>query len=172
MHLNGKINSRYRFLWELNLTLSELINLNNLLGTDVPFSMMGQAKCNKILGRKMNEDPMAACCALASGTGTVLKPIAKSFKSYMVLSKPPISVSTAEIYKGVDEKKISVRPDNKLLVNLLESDIDEREKKLRIKKNMINVLENIAEKRYPIIVYTKNKILKTLPSCHGFKRSY
>ena len=70
-----------------------------------------------------------------------------------MLSKPPISVSTAEVYKGIDSEDIAVRPDNEAMI----SAIKENNYKV-VDKNMVNVLENFTLKRYPKVVYTKNKM--------------
>ena len=155
-------------LWQLKRPLKELMDEGAKLGADVPFSMMGQAKCNKVLGNEMNSDPDAACCALAFGTGTELKPIKKTISTYMVLSKPAVSVSTAEIYKGIDDEEIVRRPDNRLLMEILESEDDVTVKKEKLERNMVNVLETVTAKRYPLVMYTKDRILKTWPDAVVF----
>ncbi|NLD19521.1 MAG: 4-(cytidine 5'-diphospho)-2-C-methyl-D-erythritol kinase [Clostridiales bacterium] len=139
-------------LWNLNLSISELCILGAKLGSDVPFCIMGQAAANHNLMTGYKDDPLACHCALATGTGTELRPI-KGLKSHLVLSKPPIAVSTAQVYKGIDTVEIPAHPDNDALLDALE--INHRE---TIKKNMVNVLENFTLKSYPMIVYTKNKI--------------
>ena len=139
-------------LWDLNLSLEELCSLGAELGSDVPFCIMGQAAANEQLANLFESDPLACHCALATGTGTRLKPI-QGLRSHLILSKPPISVSTAEVYKGIDNEKIEKHPDTELLIRALK----ENNSSL-LEKNMVNVLENFTLKRYPIIVYTKNKI--------------
>ncbi|MEG0829419.1 MAG: 4-(cytidine 5'-diphospho)-2-C-methyl-D-erythritol kinase [Anaerovoracaceae bacterium] len=139
-------------MWELNLSVKELCKVGEALGADVPFAIMGQAKANKNL--ELSGDPLATHCAIARGTGTQLEPIAKGLNSYVVLIKPPISVSTPIVYKGIDEVEIPSHPDGMdLIKGLLEED------QKRIEKNMINVLENFTLKRYPIAMYTKNKVI-------------
>ena len=139
-------------LWNLNLTLGQLCSLGSELGSDVPFCIMGQSAANDILKEDFKDDSLSCHCALASGTGTDLKPL-KGLESYVVLSKPPISVSTAEVYKGIDSEDIAVRPDNEAMI----SAIKENNYKV-VDKNMVNVLENFTLKRYPKVVYTKNKM--------------
>ena len=139
-------------LWNLSLSLDELCKTGSELGSDVPFCIMGQAAADQTLRPYFSDDPLACHCALATGTGTTLKPV-KGLKSHLVLSKPAISVSTAEVYRGIDNEIIPERPDNEeLIAGLLNNN-----RKL-ITKNMVNVLENFTLKRYPIIVYTKNKM--------------
>lgn len=139
-------------LWKLNLSLDELCRLGAELGSDVPFCVMGQAAANKVLKENFSEDSLCCHCALASGTGTKLEPL-KGLETYVVLSKPPVSVSTAEVYKGIDSEEIISRPDNREMIAAI------RENNYKVVyKNMINVLENFTLKRYPSVVYTKNKM--------------
>lgn len=139
-------------LWDLDLTVAQLCELGALLGSDVPFCVMGQAAADSTLAGIFKGDPLACHCALASGTGTDLKPI-KGLRSHVVISKPPISVSTAEVYRGIDKEGVPRHPDNELLMSAVAGS----NYKI-LKKNMVNVLENFTLKQYPIIVYTKNKM--------------
>lgn len=137
-------------LWHLNLDVSSLCKVGARLGSDIPFCIMGQAAADENLREDFADDPMTCHCALATGTGTDLKPLT-GLKSHLVLSKPAISVSTAEVYKGIDNEKILKRPDNDEMVAALSvGNID------LIKKNLVNILENFTLKRYPIVMYTKN----------------
>lgn len=135
-------------LWGLDISLKELMELGAKLGSDVPFSMMLQAACNGVLGHK--DDEMAVTCALAKGRGTELEP-AVPLKSDLVLIKPALSVSTAEVYKGIDDCEITERPDNRQLLRAIRED----DSKL-LRKNMINVLENYTLHRYSRVNDLKN----------------
>lgn len=143
-------------LWNLGMDLRSLCKIGKKLGSDVPFCIMGQAAENRRLKPLFADDPLACHCALASGTGTELKPL-KGLESHLILSKPAISVSTAAVYKGIDSMEISSHPDTDEMIRGL----SEKSQAL-ITKNLINVLENYTLKEYPIIVYTKNKIAKML----------
>ena len=137
-------------LWELNLSVKELCRIGARLGSDVPFCIMGQAAAEEALQESFADDPNACHCALATGTGTDLKPLT-GLDSFIVLSKPAIGVSTAEVYRGIDNEGIPRHPDNNAVI----SAICENNYKV-LEEKMVNVLENFALKRYPIIVYTKN----------------
>ena len=137
-------------LWKLNLSVKELCRIGARLGSDVPFCIMGQAAAEKALQESFADDPNACHCALATGTGTDLKPLT-GLDSFIVLSKPAIGVSTAEVYRGIDNEGIPRHPDNNAVI----SAICENNYKV-LEEKMVNVLENFALKRYPIIVYTKN----------------
>ena len=139
-------------LWKLDCSLVQLCETGALLGSDVPFCVMGQAAENRPLRTVFDGDPLVCHCALATGRGTELRPL-KGLKQHLVLSKPPISVSTAEVYKGIDSLEIPSRPDAaEMIEGLAQENLD------LVKKNMINVLENFTLKQYPIVVYTKNNI--------------
>ena len=140
------------YLWDLDLTLAELCAIGAELGSDVPFSMVGQAKVNKKLGSKLNNDPMATVCARAEGTGTDLTPL-PSIKSLVLITKPSISVSTAEVYKGLDYKNVQLHPD---MTEMAEA-IKNRQQRV-IRKNMINVLEQYTAKAYPQVEETIAKV--------------
>ncbi|MDB4868983.1 MAG: ispE [Cohnella sp.] len=66
-------------LWQLGLTLEELEALGAELGSDVPFCIRGGT-------------------AIARGRGEVLESIAPPPQCWVVLAKPPINVSTADVY--------------------------------------------------------------------------
>ena len=139
-------------LWDLGLSLQQLCDAGAKLGSDVPFCVMGQAAENEALKDRFAGDPLACHCALATGTGTDLVPL-KGLKSHIVLSKPPISVSTAKAYQGIDNIEIKTRPNTAELIEGLKTrDLS------RIEKNMVNVLENYTLMEYPTVVYTKNKM--------------
>lgn len=143
------------YLWGLGLDVKGLNEIGSKLGSDVPFCIMGQAKMNKILG--LENDPLATHCAIARGTGTELEPV-KGLESHMLLSKPAIGVSTAEVYQGLELDKITEHPDTSGMITALQ----ENDKK-KIAKNMINLLENFTLKRYPVVMYTKYKMQELLP---------
>ena len=139
-------------LWGMDLSLEELCGAGARLGSDVPFCIMGQAAENDVLNDRFATDHLACHCALATGTGTDLEPL-KGLESHIVLSKPPISVSTAKAYQGIDSIEIPERPDTEELIEGLKT-----KDYSRIEKNMVNVLENYTLKEYPTVVYTKNKM--------------
>lgn len=127
-------------LWDLGLSAGELCGLGAEIGSDVPFCIMGQE---------------GFPCAIAKGTGTDITPV-QGLKRWVVLSKPPISVSTANVYKGFDsiEAGTFCRPDNGELVVAM------REKNFAaVDKNLINVLENYTMNEYPEVRRTKERMI-------------
>ncbi len=144
-------------LWDLGMSVQELCQIGQELGADVPFCLMGQAAGAPSLKEGFAIDPMASGCALATGIGTELLPL-KGAKAHIVLSKPPISVSTREVYQGLRSEEIQHRPDTRQLLQGLEE-----ENWALIEKNMVNVLEFYTLKMYDKVVYTKNKMREACP---------
>ena len=137
-------------LWSLGLDVAALCEIGARLGSDIPFCIMGQAAGNEVLADDFKDDPLSCHCALATGTGTDLQPIT-GLRSHLVLSKPNIGVSTAEVYQGIDNMEITEHPDNDEMIEALKKN----DTKV-LRKNLINVLENFTLNHYPIVMYTKN----------------
>jgi len=128
-------------IWELGLSVDELCGLGEEIRSDVPFCVMGQE---------------GSVCALAEGTGTKLTRIF-GIKCWIVLSRPPVSVSTPEVYKGFDlilDRNFK-RPDTKALIAAMnEKDLS------AMAENMVNVLENYTLTKYPAVRETKEKMIE------------
>ncbi len=123
-------------LWQLNMTEQRLMALGARLGADVPFCLMGGS-------------------AYAEGIGEVLTPIEGLKNVWLVVAKPSISISTAEVYKHLDLTKLPERRDTELLLKAVEAgDIN------TLAKNMFNVLETVSEAKYPVIREIKYKMLE------------
>lgn len=146
-------------LWELEEPLSSLCEIGASLGADIPFCICGLAKWNPELGEHFTEDPMASPCMRGTGIGTDLTPVGSLLKTGLILAKPDIGLSTAEIYKAIDDTDIPARPDNEKLISILEDpDISDAERTDLLEKNMVNVLENVVFSRYSIAMYTRNNL--------------
>lgn len=123
-------------LWDLNLSLEELLDIGVAIGADVPFCILGGA-------------------AVAEGIGERLTPINGLRNVWMVIAKPSISVSTAEVYRQLDLSKIKERPDIEKLLQAIDcGDI------YSVSSNMCNVLETVTETKYPIIKDIKRKMME------------
>ncbi|WP_089284160.1 4-(cytidine 5'-diphospho)-2-C-methyl-D-erythritol kinase [Anaerovirgula multivorans] len=123
-------------LWQLKLAQKQLMELGVSIGADIPFCIMGSA-------------------AIAEGIGEKLTAVDGLKNVWMVLAKPAISVSTAEVYSRLDLSKIENRPDTlKLLKAIKERDL------YTLSKNMANVLETVTERKHPIIKDLKKKMIE------------
>ena len=59
-------------IWDLRLSLAELMELGAKLGSDVPFCVMGQARANRSFPDYIRKDARAVSGARATGRGTEL----------------------------------------------------------------------------------------------------
>ena len=147
-------------LWDLHLSLNELMDLGAKLGSDVPFCVIGQARADKNIPEYLKEDKMASSCARATGRGTELEKVVP-LKCWMVIAKPKFSVSTAEVYKGIDETEIGERPDNDRLVKALTEAAGEDGACVpseKLYRDFVNVLEEYTLKAYPEVAELKEKM--------------
>ena len=114
-------------LFELGQTKEQLMELAVRLGADIPFCIMGGT-------------------ALAEGIGEKLTRLPAPPKAYLLIAKPPVMVSTKEVYERLDAKEIVSHPDIDGIINALE------EKSLTgITDRLGNVLETVTVELYPVI---------------------
>ncbi|HHU62788.1 MAG TPA: 4-(cytidine 5'-diphospho)-2-C-methyl-D-erythritol kinase [Clostridiales bacterium] len=119
-------------LWGIGLSGQKLMELGLALGADVPYCILGGT-------------------ALAEGIGEVLTPLPDLPKTWMVLVKPEIDISTKWVYTHLDLDKLTDRPDIDAMVKAVE-DRDIR----AVAENLSNVLESVSARRYPVIEAIKN----------------
>ena len=143
-------------LWGLGLTLGKAMGICAELGSDVPFCAMLQAVGNHDVLKGIKAAEKASSCARATGRGTDLEPLTAVTKP-VVIAKPRIGVSTAEVYKGIDACNIEARPDNDRLAGRLNGELHGP-----IWEDFINVLEEYTLKNYKEV--TELKELMKAPS--------
>ena len=123
-------------MWKLGLSTEELMDIGVKIGADVPFCILGSA-------------------ALAEGIGERLTPLEGLKNTWVVLAKPSISVSTAEVYRNLDLDKITRRPETyKLIEAMKEQDL------YTLSKDMANVLETVTERKHAVIRQLKSKMME------------
>ena len=123
-------------LYGLGLTTEKLCEYGARLGSDIPFCIMGGTM-------------------LATGRGEVLEKLSPMPKTFVVLAKPPVDVSTAWAYGEYDSVGVEEHPDNKLFCQELEKgDIE------AISGLLCNVLESVTIKRYEVISRLKDVMLQ------------
>ena len=114
-------------LFGLELTAKELCALGEQIGSDVPFCIEGGTM-------------------LATGRGEILRRLSDLQPLFVVLAKPPVSVSTAWAYKKYDDTGALYHPDTKAMIKALsERRVDD------VANNLANVLEEVTHKAHPII---------------------
>ncbi|MEX2459922.1 MAG: 4-(cytidine 5'-diphospho)-2-C-methyl-D-erythritol kinase [Paenibacillaceae bacterium] len=114
-------------LWRLDIPLEEMLKLGAILGSDVPFCIRGGT-------------------ALATGRGELLQPIESPPQCWVILVKPPINLSTADIYAKLNVEQIKAHPSTaELLEAIRTQNLD------RLCQSMGNVLEEVTLDMYPIV---------------------
>lgn len=122
-------------LWNLGLTLDELAEIGAEIGSDVPFCVYGGT-------------------ALATGRGEKVRHISSPPNCWVILEKPPISVSTEECYKGYKAGDVK-HPNTQAMIDAIENDDFEG-----VCNEMGNVLESVTLKRHPEVQRIKEKMLE------------
>lgn len=118
-------------LWNLNIPNEELQVLGAELGSDVPFCVTGGT-------------------ALATGRGEKLEPISAPPQCWVVLAKPPINVSTSEIYGKLNAQGIKHHPSTENVLSAI------RDKQFdRLCGSLGNVLEEVTLDLYPEVRHLK-----------------
>lgn len=118
-------------LWDLNIPMEELQVLGAELGSDVPFCVTGGT-------------------AVARGRGEKLEPIVSPPQCWVVLAKPPINVSTSEIYGKLNAREIKYHPSTEGVLNAI------REKRFdQLCGSLGNVLEEVTLDLYPEVRHLK-----------------
>ena len=123
-------------LWNLNLSTAELQQLGAELGSDVPYCVAGGT-------------------AISRGRGEILEPIPSLPKCWVILAKPPITVSTAAIYDQLNIDKIDNHPSvQKMKEAITKKDYEQ------ICQSLGNVLENVTLSLYPEVGRIKKSMIK------------
>jgi 4-diphosphocytidyl-2-C-methyl-D-erythritol kinase len=122
--------------WDLRLSKNELLEAGKKLGSDVPFCMQGGT-------------------ALAEGLGEKLTALRGIPDCLILLAKPPVSISTKEVYEGLKLEDVRQRPDIKNMIRCIDANDLEG-----IAANMCNVLETVTIKKCPQIQEIKDKLVE------------
>ncbi len=114
-------------LYGLGLSEEELRKAGVKIGADVPYCIMGGT-------------------ALSEGIGEVLTRLEPMPDCFLLVAKPPINVSTKEVYEALDSREITEHPDVDGMIWAI------REKDLKgITDRLGNVLADVTQPKYPVI---------------------
>jgi 4-diphosphocytidyl-2-C-methyl-D-erythritol kinase len=114
-------------MFELKITEDKLMKYGVSLGADVPYCIMRGT-------------------ALSEGIGEVLTKLPPIPKCHILIAKPPVSVSTKQVYEALDSREISSHPDIDAMIEAIKnSDIH------AVADKMGNVLEEVTVRMYPRI---------------------
>ncbi|MFD2681350.1 4-(cytidine 5'-diphospho)-2-C-methyl-D-erythritol kinase [Bacillus seohaeanensis] len=120
-------------LWNLGLSLEELAEIGSEIGSDVSFCVHGGT-------------------ALATGRGEKIQHIPSPPSCWVILAKPTIGVSTADVYQNLDLKNVQ-HPNTQAMISALEQGSYKG-----ICENLGNVLESVTLKMHPEVTQIKNQM--------------
>ena len=119
-----------------HLTVEELKKIGVTIGADVPYCVEGGTQ-------------------LSEGIGEVLTKLDAAPQCFVLVAKPHIGVSTKYVYENLHVDTIERHPDiDSMLDGIKANDIK------KISETMENILENVTEKKYPVIKQLKEIMLK------------
>ncbi|MEK4227894.1 4-(cytidine 5'-diphospho)-2-C-methyl-D-erythritol kinase [Solibacillus sp. FSL H8-0538] len=120
-------------LWELNLSVDELAEHGAKIGSDVPFCVYGGT-------------------ALATGRGEKIQKLPAPPTCWVVLAKPKIGVSTADVYGGLKLEGIE-HPNTKQMIQAIKTNSYEQ-----LCQSLGNVLETVTFNLHPEVIMIKEQM--------------
>ncbi|MGP7819502.1 4-(cytidine 5'-diphospho)-2-C-methyl-D-erythritol kinase [Niallia sp. 01092] len=122
-------------LWNLGLSIDTLAEIGAEIGSDVSFCVYGGT-------------------ALATGRGEIIKELPAPPICWVVLAKPFIGVSTADIYKRLDVSKIKHPDTKKMIQSIYDGSYS------YMCQNVGNVLEDVTLNLYSEVAQIKEQMKK------------
>ncbi|MDN6639584.1 MAG: 4-(cytidine 5'-diphospho)-2-C-methyl-D-erythritol kinase [Tetragenococcus sp.] len=122
-------------LWNLGLSMKEMIDIGMHVGTDVPYCLYGTT-------------------SFIAGKGEIVKVLEPMPPSWVILVKPRMSVSTRKIFQQVDMARITHPSMKNLADAILKQDYQ------AMLEHMGNSLEDVTVAKYPVIQQIKTRMLK------------
>lgn len=120
-------------LWRLGLTMDELAVIGSEIGSDVSFCVYGGT-------------------ALAKGRGEIITELPAPPTCWVILAKPFIGVSTAEVYRRLDLKHVSHPNINEMIKAIAADDYE------MVCQNVGNVLEEVTLHLHPEVAQIKEQM--------------
>lgn len=122
-------------IWNLGLTLDELAQIGTKIGSDVAFCVYGGT-------------------ALATGRGEKIQELPSPANCWVILAKPTLGVSTADIYGNLEINDIT-HPNTRQMVQAI------KEKDFELMCASVgNVLEEVTLNLYPEVAVLKDQMQK------------
>lgn len=120
-------------LWNLGLSLEELAELGSEIGSDVSFCVYGGTAIAKGRGEKITQLPAPPTC-------------------WIILAKPFIGVSTADVYRRLDLSTMNHPQTSEMIAGIMENDYH------KVCQNVGNVLEEVTLNVHPEVAQIKDQM--------------
>lgn len=124
-------------MYQLGISLEELMKQGVKLGADVPYCLIRGTALAEGIGEKLTALPDAPNC-------------------WLLLVKPPISVSTKFVYENLHVNKLERHPDIDGIREAIE-----KQDLYGLAEKMENVLETVTIPNYPVVAEIKEQIQKS-----------
>lgn len=123
-------------MFDLKLSKEDLMKRGVKLGADVPYCVLGKT-------------------AIAEGIGEILTPLPTPPSCYVIIAKPPVSVSTAFVYGNIRPDEITKRPNIDGMAEAIKNgDL------YKMSSLLYNVMEDVTVPEYPIIADIKKMMIE------------
>ncbi|RLQ91692.1 4-(cytidine 5'-diphospho)-2-C-methyl-D-erythritol kinase [Falsibacillus albus] len=122
-------------LWNLGLSMEQLAELGSEIGSDVSFCVYGGT-------------------ALAKGRGERITHLSAPPSCWVILAKPSIGVSTADVYRNLNVEKVQ-HPDTKKMMAAIEEGSYSG-----VCRHLGNALESVTLNMYPEVAHIKDQMIR------------
>lgn len=121
-------------MFGIDFDIAKLKEMGVKIGADVPYCIEGGTQLSEGIGEKLTRLKDAPQC-------------------FVVVAKPHIGVSTKYVYENLHVETIKTHPNiDAMLKGIDAGDL------IEISSHMENILENVTEKKYPVIAMLKSKL--------------
>ena len=121
-------------MFGIDFDITKLKEIGVKIGADVPYCIEGGTQLSEGIGEKLTRLKDAPQC-------------------FVVVAKPHIGVSTKYVYENLHVETIKTHPNiDAMLKGIDAGDL------IEISSHMENILENVTEKKYPVIAMLKSKL--------------
>lgn len=120
-------------LWNLNMTIEEMADLGAKVGSDVSFCVYGGT-------------------AVARGRGEKIEPISPPPSCWVILAKPPIGVSTADVYGALSVPNLGAGKTKEMVQAINNKDF------LKVCECLSNDLESVTLQLHPEVKRIKERM--------------
>lgn len=125
-------------LWRTNYSVGQLAEIGAQIGSDVPFCVYGG-------------------CAVARGRGEIIETVRHSFRPWVILVKPSIFVSTADIYRALKSENYSLHRNSTQMIECLQA-----EDFIGLRESISNTLKTVTYHLYPEVELLAHRVSQVI----------